>query len=89
MKLEKLINILGDTLEKTLVIKRELKADTTFKAYKTYKITLYEVVPKSIPREICEYQITDKIIESNKETIIAKTEEEFIKKLFEVYVYRD
>lgn len=89
MKLEKLINILGDTLEKTLVIKRELKADTTFKAYKTYKITLYEVVPKSTPREIYEYQITDKIIESNKETIIAKTEEGFIKKLFEVYVHRD
>lgn len=89
MKLEKLINILGDTLEKTLVIKRELKADTTFKAYKTYKITLYEAVPKSTPIEICSYQITDKIIDSNKEAIITKVEYEFIKKLFEVYVHRN
>ena len=89
MKLEKLINILGDTLEKTLVIKRELKADTTFKAYKTYKIILYEVIPKSAPIEICGCQITDKIIDSNKEAIIAKAENEFIKKLFEVYVHRD
>lgn len=88
MTLEKVINILGKALDKTLIIKRELITDETFKAYKTYKIELYGMEKKK-PVILETIQVTDKIIDTNKEAIITKIEETFLRQIFDKYVHRD
>lgn len=88
MKLEKIIDKLGERIKRTLVIKRELITEPTFKAFKTYRITLFEV-QKGIVTEVCNAQIKDKILEANKDKIVEKVEELLLEKIFEKYVDRN
>ena len=70
MKFEDIINVIGKLKNKHLIVKRVTK-DTdlaSFKAYKTYSITIYELY-KGKPIEVITSETTDKFIESTKSTI--------------------
>lgn len=84
MKLETIIDLYGSAFKKNLIIKRELHSDTTFKAYKTYKITLFEHT-KEGNKELLSEEITDKIIDTNKDKVIESVEKKFLSKVIKYY----
>lgn len=92
MNLEKIVDIYGKSFDKTLLIKRSLIAgETSFKAFKTYTISLYEKnkcvkmdKPYSID-EIFTTKVTDKITDDTKNKVIDQVEQKFLKELFDYY----
>ena len=71
MTLENIINIYGKALEKNFIVKREmLDSETAMKAYKTYRITLYEYDGK--PKQVLVMQRLDRFIDSTKQVLIEK-----------------
>lgn len=84
MNLENIIDIYGKALEKNFIVKREmLDSETAMKAYKTYRITLYEYDKK--PKEVLGVQRLDRFIDSTKQALIEKVESEFLFTVFAHY----
>lgn len=84
MTLENIINIYGRALEKNFIIKREmLDPETAMKAYKTYRITLYEYDGK--PKQVLDIQRLDRFIDSTRQALIKKVETDFLLKVFAHY----
>ena len=90
MKFEDIINVIGKLKNKHLIVKRVTKDTdlTSFKAYKTYSITIYELY-KGKPIEVITSEITDKFIESTKSTIIYRVELDALKTLLEFYGFKN
>lgn len=81
MKLEKIINILGECLNTKLIIRRISLPHPTFKVYNSYTIELYEIISNK-PILLHTYNQNYKV---NSPKELEEIEEKFLKEIFIKY----